>query len=149
MKQIRFSWLSWRDLIDFGTSTIALFGAPQVFADFLRARNVRHSDKVAVNATATITAANLAKGYVSSTSAAAVTLTLPTATQLATELSAKQGTTFDFIIDNSAGANTITLALGTGITTSNQLTITTANGVAQYRLFFTSNTAANLKRITS
>lgn len=66
---------------------------------------------VAVNATATLTAAQVAAGYITSTSGAAVTMTLPTGTLLGTQLGAVQGTVFNLYIDNTAGANTITVAV--------------------------------------
>ena len=78
---------------------------------------ISHSP-VAVNATATATAAQVATGYITSTSAAAVALTLPTATALATQLGAVQGTVFDLYIDNTAGANTVTVTAGSGMTAS-------------------------------
>jgi hypothetical protein len=65
----------------------------------------------AVNSTATLTAAQVASGYITSTSAAATTMTLPTGTLLGTYLGAKQGYEFEFIIDNTAGASTVTLAV--------------------------------------
>jgi hypothetical protein len=67
---------------------------------------------VAVNATATLTAAQVASGYITSTSAAAVTMTMPTGTLLGTLLGAKQGYTYNLYIDNTAGANTVTIAVG-------------------------------------
>lgn len=105
----------------------------------------------AINSTATVTAAQLIKGVITSTSAATVTLTLPTATLLAAALPAAQGTIFDFVIDNSAGANIVTLAAGSGmtvlaiITGSNTLT-TAAGSCSIWRLYFSSTTAARLVR---
>ena len=61
---------------------------------------------------------------------------------------------FDFFVDNSAGANTVTVAVNTGITVNTPaitggatLTVSTANAVGQFRLVFTSATAAKLLRI--
>ena len=65
----------------------------------------------AINATATATAAQVASGYITSTSAAATTITLPTGTLLGTALGATQGTIFNLFIDNTAGANTVTIAV--------------------------------------
>ena len=108
----------------------------------------------AINATATVTAAQLAGGLLTSTSAAAVTMTLPTATQIATQIGAIQGTVFDFVVDNSAGANTVTVAVGAGITASgfpatNTLTLAQSAtiGNAGFRLTFISATAATLTRM--
>jgi hypothetical protein len=106
----------------------------------------------AINSTATATSAQLHTGVITSTSGAATTITLPTATLLATELGAVQGTTFDFIIDNSAGANIVTLILGTGMTAlavvtgSNTLT-TAAGSTGYFRLYFKSTTTASFMRL--
>lgn len=67
----------------------------------------------AINATATATATEVATGYITSTSAAATTITLPTGTLLGAALGATAGTTFDLYIDNTAGANTVTIAVAT------------------------------------
>lgn len=107
----------------------------------------------AINVTATATAAQLAGGLITSTSAAAVALTLPTATALATEIGAVQGTTFDFLVDNSAGANTVTVTVNTGITAVTAVitggaTLTVGSGVVgQFRIIFTSATVAKIARI--
>lgn len=108
----------------------------------------------AVNETASLTAAQILNGYITSTSAAAVTMTLPTATDLASDLGAVQGSVYEFTIDNSAGANTVTLAVNTGITVGTvaltgggTLTVSTANVVGAFRLTFTSATTAILRRI--
>lgn len=108
----------------------------------------------AINVTATATAAQVAAGLITSTSPSAVTITLPTATQMAAQLGAVQGSIFDFIVDNSAGANTVTIAVGAGITAStfpatNTLTLanSTTTGTALFRLTFISGTAATLTRI--
>jgi len=108
----------------------------------------------AKNITASVTAAELATGLITSTSAATVSLTLPTATELATALGAARGTSFEFIVDNSAGANTITVVVNTGITVNTPaitggatLTVSTANSVAIFRVVFTSTTTAKILRI--
>jgi hypothetical protein len=108
----------------------------------------------AVNTTATVLAANFKKGYFTSTSAAAVSLTTDTATAIGTAIGAVQGTVFDFYVDNSAGANTVTVILGAGIviatpvvTGGNTLTVSTANGIGVFRLVFSSATAARAYRL--
>jgi hypothetical protein len=116
---------------------------------------IEHTNTAAVNATATISAAELAKGYVTSTSAAATTITLPTATLLGTQLGASKGTVFTFYVDNTAGANTVTVAVGVGIVTQSVLTggetLTIANsateGIGTFQIVFSSATAAVLSRI--
>ena len=67
----------------------------------------------AINATATATAAQVAAGYITSTSAAATTITLPTGTLLGAAVGAQQGTVIELYIDNTAGANTVTVAVAT------------------------------------
>ena len=110
----------------------------------------------AVNTTGSITAAELAGGLITSTSASTVTATLPTATLLATQLGAVQGTIFEFVVDNTAGANTVTVAVNTGIvvcsgvvTGSNTLTVAASatTGIGVFRLVFSSATAAVLYRL--
>lgn len=109
----------------------------------------------AINSTATATAAQVAGGYITSTSAAATTITLPTATLLAAQLNAVAGDTFDFVLDNTAGASTVTIAVGSGIVASdfpgtNTLTRTASAtvGIAVFKITFISTTAAILARIS-
>jgi len=114
---------------------------------------IRFQKKVAKNATATLTAAELGKGVITSTSAAATNLTLPTAVQVIGNLKAERGDKYDFTVDNSAGASLVTLVLSTGIvvpstvviTGSNVLTIA-AGQVGLFQLYFKSPTTATLFR---
>jgi hypothetical protein len=115
----------------------------------------------AVNTTGTVTAIAIAQGGISSTSGAAVTATLPTASSLATALGgAVQGTSVEFEVDNTAGSNTVTVAVGSGIvvakqtgfglTANDQLLTVAASatvGVGVFRIVFSSATAAVLYRI--
>ncbi len=114
----------------------------------------------AVNTSATVTAANVLAGLFTSTSGAAVTLTLPTATALGTAGTLVQGTSVDFVVDNTAGANTVTVAVGSGIVAAKQtssgdtavdplLTVAASStvGIGVFRLVFSSATAAVLFRI--
>lgn len=107
----------------------------------------------AVNVTATLTDAQLKAGVVTSTSAAAVTMTTRTAAQIAASLGAKRGTWFDFAIDNSTGENTVTLAGGTNVSAATAVitggaTLTVASGaVGLFRIYFTSETTAKLYRL--
>lgn len=71
---------------------------------------IQKNTAAAINATATATAAQVKGGLITSTSAAAVTITLPTGTLLGAALGATRGTVFDLVIDNTAGANTVTIA---------------------------------------
>ena len=106
----------------------------------------------AINATATATAAQVATGYITSTSAAATVITLPTGTLLGAALSATQGTTLDLFIDNTAGASTVTIAVATnGILSTaaadtagsfGDLTVASGvTGLARFTLMFSSATA--------
>lgn len=114
-----------------------------------------HGNAVAMDVTGVLTAAQLARGYITSTSAAAVTITLPTATLAATALGAGAGDRFQFLVDNSAGANTVTIDLtGTGISVNTPaitggatLTVSVANAVAIFELVFLSGTTAKILRI--
>jgi len=113
---------------------------------------------VAINATATATAAQVAAGYITSTSAAATTITLPTGTLLGQYLKASQGMVFEFYIDNTAGANTVTIAVATnGILSAaaaagsgagaGLLTVPSGvTGLAQFTLIFSSPTAYAFSR---
>lgn len=109
-----------------------------------------------INSTATATTAQIATGYITSTSAAATSITLPTAALLATTLGAKAGTSFEFIVDNTAGANTVTVVVGSNIVAATPVitggaTLTVAasstQGIGIFRLVFSSATAAVLFRI--
>lgn len=109
---------------------------------------------VAMNVTATATPAQILSGYITSTSAAAVSITTPTATAIGALIGAVAGTSFDFTIDNSAGANTVTLILDASIavvtpaiTGGATLTVSTSNDIGIFRVVFTSATAAKIFRI--
>ncbi len=113
---------------------------------------ILHDNSAAINATATATAVEVATGYITSTSAAATTVTLPTGTLLGAQLGAVAGTVFDLFIDNTAGASTVTVAVAVnGILSTaaadtpgsfGDLTVAAGvTGLAQYRLMFSSATA--------
>jgi hypothetical protein len=112
----------------------------------------------AINSTATATAAQVATGYITSTSGAATTITLPTGTALGTALGAVQGTIHDLYIDNTAGSNTVTIAVAVnGILSAaaaangaSQGLLTVPSGVtgqACFRLMFSSATAYTFTRV--
>ena len=111
----------------------------------------------AINSTDTATAAQVASGYITSTSAAPTTITLPTGTALGNFLGATRGTVLDLFIDNSAGASTVTVAVNTNAVLSSaavdtagsfgDLTIAAgATGIARYTLMFSSATAYTFTR---
>lgn len=109
---------------------------------------------VAIDATATATAADVVGGLITSTSAAAVALTLPSATAIATEAGGLgRGGSLEFFVDNSQGANTVTVTLPGSITAvtavvTGSATLTVASGaVGVFRLIFLSGTAAKIARM--
>ena len=113
----------------------------------------------AINATATATAAQVADGYITSTSAAATTITLPTGTLLGNALGAVKGTVLDLFIDNTGGADTVTIAVATnGILSAaaaagssagaGLLTVPSGvTGLGCFRIMFSSPTAYVFSRI--
>lgn len=108
---------------------------------------------VAVNSSATLTPAQVIAGYITSTSAAGTTMTMPTGTLLGTAVGATQGTVLVLYIDNTAGASTVTVAVGVnGIISAAAAAGSTANfglltvpsgvtGLAEFTLMFSSPTA--------
>ena len=111
----------------------------------------------AINATATATAAQVATGYITSTSVGTVSITLPTGTLLGAALGATQGTVFDLYIDNTAGASVVTIVVAVnGILSTaaadtpgsfGDLTVASgATGLARFTLMFSSATAYAFSR---
>lgn len=110
------------------------------------------SETSAINVTATATVAQIIAGIITSTSASAVTITTPTAAQIIASLGITPGTYFDFVVDNTSGANTVTVALDASITASSVVTggttLTVTSGHAGiFRIYFYSATAAQISRI--
>ena len=87
------------------TSVTNLTATNLVFTD------QNHPSTAAINATATATAAEVATGYITSTSASPTTITLPTGTLLGAAVGATRGTVLDLYVDNTAGASTVTIAV--------------------------------------
>jgi hypothetical protein len=120
-----------------------------------------HPSTAAINATATATAAEVATGYITTTSAAAVTITLPTGTDLGAALGATKGTVLDLYIDNTAStvSGVVTIAVATnGILSAaaaagsgagaGLLTVPIGvTGIACFRIMFSSATAYVFSRI--
>lgn len=112
-----------------------------------------HPVKAAINSTGTATAAQVATGYITSTSGAATTITLPTGTLLGAALGATEGTTLDLYVDNTAGANTVTIAVAVngvlsdgavtaGAVAFGDLTIASGvTGIGRFTIMFSSATA--------
>ena len=132
------------------------FGAATTVTDLTTTNLVvtdqNHPSTAAINATATATAAQVATGYITSTSAAATIITLPTGTLLGAALGAVKGTVMDLYVDNTGGASTVTIAVATnGILSSaaadtpgsfGDLTIASgATGIGRFTIMFSSATA--------
>lgn len=128
------------------TSVTTLTTSNLVFTD------QNHPTTAAINATATATAAQVATGYITSTSASPTTITLPTGTLLGAALGAAKGTVLDLYIDNTGGASTVTIAVATnGILSTaaadtagsfGDLTIAAgATGLGRFTIMFSSATA--------
>jgi len=133
---------------DATTSVTNLTATNLVFTD------INHPTTTAITATATLSAAQVATGYIVVTSATAVTLTLPTGTLLGAALGATAGTTLDLYIDNTASTSTgvVTVAVATnGILSTaaadtpgsfGDLTIAVgATGIGRFTIMFSSATA--------
>ena len=116
-----------------------------------------HTTSAAINATATATAAQVATGYITSTSAAGTSITFPTGTLLGAELQATAGTVLDLVVDNTGGASVVTMVVGTNAIVSDAGTTTAASfgdltiaagvtGMARYTLLFSSATAYTITR---
>jgi len=134
----------------------ATFGAATSVTDLTTTNLVftdqNHPTTAAINATATATAAEVATGYITSTSAAATTITLPTGTLLGAALGATKGTVLELYVDNTGGANTVTIAVAVNGILSSAATdtagsfgdLTVASGVtglARFTIMFSSATA--------
>ena len=111
-----------------------------------------HPTTAAINATATATAAQVATGYITSTSASPTTITLPTGTLLGAAIGAAKGTVLDLYIDNTGGASTVTIAVATnGILSTaavdtagsfGDLTVASGvTGLGRFTIMFSSATA--------
>lgn len=141
-----------KPLVATGTVTfsgnVSLTGALPIINNILQS----HSTPSAIPSTITATAAQTATGYITSTSASATTITLPTGTLLGTALGAVAGTVFDLIVDNTGGANTVTMAIAvngiksdaanTTAASFGQLTVANGvTGIGRFTLMFSSATA--------
>ena len=133
------------------TSTNGFIGA--LTGNIAGTGSITHT-ATAITATATLTAAQVATGYIAVTSATAVALTLPTGTLLGAALGAVQGTVFDLYIDNTASTSTgiVTMVVATnGILSTaaadtpgsfGDLTVAVgATGIGRFTLMFSSATA--------
>ena len=128
------------------TSVTTLTATNLVFTD------QNHPTTAAINATGTATAAQVATGYITSTSASPTTITLPTGTDLGAAIGAARGTVLDLYVDNTAGASTVTIAVATNGILSTAATDTAgsfgdltiaagATGIGRFTIMFSSATA--------
>lgn len=141
-----------------GSITLSPGTASAVVGKIVMSNAVVEKHKTAaINSTATATAKEVATGYITSTSGAATTITLPTGTLLGGELGAARGTVFELYIDNTLGSNTVTIAVATdGIlsalaaaesATFGLLTVPSgATGTARFTLVFSSATTYTFSR---
>jgi hypothetical protein len=93
----------------------------------------------AVNTTATLTAAQLLAGIITSTTAAAVTGTLPTGTLIDSASDFSIDDAFDWVVINTGATNAFTVAAGTGHTIVGSGTVALSSAAT----FRTRKTAAN------
>ena len=116
-----------------------------------------HATTSSINATGTATAAQVATGYIDSTSGAATNITFPTGTLLGAELQATAGTTFELTVDNTGGASTVTMLVGVNAIKSAAGAAVAASfgllavasgvtGMARFTLLFSSATAYTITR---
>ena len=121
-------------------------GRTVVSANDAGASAISQGTPAAVNATATLTAAQLLTGIITSTTAAAVVGTLPTGTLLDAAADLAIDEAFDWSVINTGAANTFTVAAGTGHTVVGNMVValsttgrfrsrkTAANTFVTYRL---------------
>lgn len=107
----------------------------------------------AVNATVTMTAANLLTGLITSTTAAAVVATLPLATALETAYQAQYGNalgvgdSFELNVINTGGANAFTMTTNTGWTLVGNMVVAFGTS-AHFRVQRNSATTYTLYRVS-
>lgn len=105
---------------------------------------VERMTQTAETDTATITVAELLTKVIDGTPTAAATYTLPTAALLVAGIpGAEVGDSFEFVVNNkAAGADTITLAAGSGGTDDGTLTVA-QNVIRAFKIIVTNVTAAS------
>lgn len=154
--EVQYNGLNTNKPVRFG-STLAVDGAVTATGG-INSTISNHPTSAAINSSGTATAAQVATGYITSTSASGTTITLPTGTLLGAALGATAGTVFDLIIDNTAGASTVTIAVAVnGILSAAAAAGSTANfglltvpsgvtGIGRFTLMFSSATAYAFSR---
>jgi hypothetical protein len=86
----------------------------------------------AINATATATIAQLMSGYITSSTAAAVVVTAPTAAEIDAATTLAVGDSFDVVLINTGGTNALSISGGTGNTYLGTLSITAGGMTARF-----------------
>jgi len=124
-------------LFDVGKSAFEIVATGRVSGLF-----VDKKTQTALTGTATVTAAQLLTKVLDGTPVAAATYTLPTAALLVEAIEgATVGDSFEFLVNNkSAGANTITVAGGSGGTADGTLTVA-QNVIRSFRIILTNVTS--------
>lgn len=110
---------------------------------------LKPSSSSAINSTATATAAQVASQVITSTSAAATSITLPSASAILTQLNGTAKSWFPLRVDNVAGASAVTIVLPGTITSGSTGTpLTVAIGTAaMYEIFWPTTTSAIIYRV--
>lgn len=111
-----------------GTSQAVLFSASapigSLVVDSTGNLGRYQATPVAIDVSATLTNANIKVGIITSTTAAAVTMTMPLGTTLETLIaSGVANQSFDFYIINTGATNDVTVAGNTGVTTVGSMTV--------------------------
>lgn len=120
---------------------------------------------VAINTTGagtlTVVTSGVVAGLITSTSLAGVTVTLDSVANMVTAFATAgvtlaAGSMIEFLVDNSGGSSTVTVAVDSGatlavttpaITGGATLTVSTANVVGKFGIYLTSTTAGKLLRL--
>lgn len=110
-------------------TTVAVGTSPAILT---RAAGRLQGDPVALNATGAVTAAMIFGGLVTSTTAAAVTGTLPTGTVLDAASDLAIGDAYDWSVINTGATNAFTVAAATGHTIVGSATVALSTS-AQFR----------------
>lgn len=107
---------------------------------------------IAKDVTSTLSAGEFGAGRITSLSAAPVTLTLPSLPLAMTLLGAAKGDIYNFIVDNTLGANIVTVAVSAGITVITAVVTGSDNlavgvgSIGYFKLYFNTSTTAKLIR---
>lgn len=107
---------------------------------------LKQSTPVAVNATATLTVAQLLAGIITSTTAAAVSGTLPTAAIFDAGTSFAVGDAYDIDVINTGGTNAFTVVTATGWTLVGNMVVALSSS-GKFRIHKTAAGAFSLYRL--